>query len=256
MKHIGQGELHLWYSLTEDLINRPELIAAYQTLLTPAELSALAKRCGPEVKMEFLVTRALARAVLAAYTGMPPSVLEFVVSTFGRPHLAHYGLAERLDFNISHSKGVVIIAVTNGPAVGVDVEALDRDLNLADLLSAAVFSDEEKRWILQQERQRRFLQLWTLKEAWAKARGYGLSDRVRDAHFNIDPDGKIKFSLPAEEDGSQTAWAFEQKVIEERFLLSVAVLYSSALDFSSFRSILLRPEDLIAGELEHADLSP
>jgi 4'-phosphopantetheinyl transferase len=255
MKFIGPGELHLWYSLTDDLVNRPDLMAAYRKLLIPAELNALAKRSKPEVKIEFLVTRALARTVLAAYTGMPPSLLKFIVSALGRPHLAHYGLAERLDFNISHSKGVVIIAVTNGPAVGIDVEALDRDLNLADLLSAGFFSDEEKRWILQQEGQRRFLQLWTLKEAWAKARGCGLSDRVRDAHFDIDPDGKIKFSLPAEEDGSLTAWAFEQKVIEEQFLLAVAVRYSSALDFRSFQSILLRPADLVAGEVSQTDLS-
>jgi 4'-phosphopantetheinyl transferase len=127
---------------------------------------------------------------------------------------------------------VVVIAVTNGSSVGVDVEALDRDLNLADLLSSReVFSDEEKRWILQQDRERRFLQVWTLKEAWAKARGYGLSDRLREAHFDLDTDGKIRFSLPAEEDGSQMAWLFKQKVIEERFLVAAAVRYSSASVF-------------------------
>jgi 4'-phosphopantetheinyl transferase len=238
MNRIGPGELHLWYSLTDDLVNRPDLVAAYQELLISTELYVLAQKCIPEVKMEFLATRALARTTLAAYTGIPPSVLKFIVSAHGRPKLAHYGLANQLDFNISHSKGAVVIAVTNGPAVGVDVEALDRELNLDDLLSAGIFSDQEKRWILQQEREKRFLQLWTLKEAWAKARGYGLSDRVGDAHFDIGPDGKINFSLPADEDGSQTAWSFEQRIIEERFLVAVAVRYPSTVTPKPFRSIL------------------
>jgi 4'-phosphopantetheinyl transferase len=85
MQRIERGEVHLWYCLVEDVVSQPKLIAACQRLLSQEELDGLARRRRPEVWAEFLVTRALVRATLSAYTTIPPSALRFSTDRRGRP---------------------------------------------------------------------------------------------------------------------------------------------------------------------------
>jgi 4'-phosphopantetheinyl transferase len=222
MQRIERGEVHLWYCLADDVVSQPKLIAACQRLLSQEELDGLARRRRPEVWAEFLVTRALVRATLSAYTTIPPSALRFSTDRRGRPKLDHRDVGMPLDFNISHTTGIVVLAVANASTIGVDVEPLDRDLNVIELLDAKIFNNAERRWILQEDGRRRFLHLWTLKEAWAKARGYGLSDRLCDAHFEVSDEGAIKFQFPVDWNESPLRWVFDQYVIERRFMLALA----------------------------------
>jgi 4'-phosphopantetheinyl transferase len=151
-----------------------------------------------------------------------------------------------LDFNISHSTGIVVLAVANALTVGVDVEPLDRDLNISELLHGKIFGSEERQWILQRDGRSRFLRLWTLKEAWAKARGYGLSDRMCDAHFEVSDEGSIRFQFPPDRYESPTAWLFDQKVIDQRFVLALAArsVSGTAIFFKPRRTIPFHAQDL------------
>ncbi|MCX6924355.1 MAG: 4'-phosphopantetheinyl transferase superfamily protein [Verrucomicrobia bacterium] len=82
-----------------------------------------------------------------------------------------------MEFNISHSQEVVLLAFARSLAVGVDVEWLGRTADHAEV-DARFFSEQEQRQLNAlpvEDRPRAFLQCWTRKEAYLKARGFGLS---------------------------------------------------------------------------------
>jgi 4'-phosphopantetheinyl transferase len=115
------------------------------------------------------------RRILAAATGTTPEALRFEAGRWGKPRLA--GIADAPAFSLSHSGAVGLVAVADGPTpIGVDVEAIRPvERPIADLVAAPeerAFLDaapDEAAWT------RRFVRLWTLKEAVVKALGTGLA---------------------------------------------------------------------------------
>lgn len=118
--------------------------------------------------------RALVRSVLAGYLDAKPEALTFVLGVHGKPELESAG---RLRFNVSRSGSLGLIAVTRGRDVGVDVEQIDSRRALGPIADRLFEADEaaELRSLPEATRIRRFFELWTQKEAYAKALGVGLS---------------------------------------------------------------------------------
>lgn len=128
-----------------------------------------------------------------------PKCLKFERSKFGKPQViwpTHAQNGETLHppqlcFNLSHTQSLIACAITNGSQVGIDVEEQGRILS-SDALAFArrKFSEEEAVGLEQitdpVERNRRFLQLWTLKEAYLKALGKGVSGTtLKDITFHF-----------------------------------------------------------------------
>lgn len=118
-------------------------------------------------------SRGARRRLLAEYLGRPASELRFGVGEHGKPEL----LGEpRLEFSASHSGGWALLVVSAAGRVGVDVEQF-RPLEMADVAQRYFHPDEVREWrALPAERATEgFFRLWTLKEAYVKALGRGLS---------------------------------------------------------------------------------
>jgi 4'-phosphopantetheinyl transferase len=119
-----------------------------------------------------------------------PADWRFATGEFGKPYLADPPVGRDVRFNLSHSRSRVAVALALGAEVGVDVEALDRAERFDSGIADAYFAPDEAAALraIDDEALRReqFLRLWTLKEAWIKATGRGLSQPL-DA-FSIDPD--------------------------------------------------------------------
>ena len=102
-----------------------------------------------------------------------------------------------LRFNLSHTRGLVACAVTRGQEVGVDVEDIT---SLAEprVLAAQYCSTEEQDWLNtttdEYEYAARLIELWTLKEACAKAIGDGLRSRLDRLSFALPGSGDITFA--------------------------------------------------------------
>lgn len=95
------------------------------------------------------------------------------------------------EFSVSHSEGIVAVCVSS-KKVGIDIEILrEIDLNL----SKKICTEEEKNWIFsaktEEERRKRFLVLWTLKESYMKVTGKGMSIPFKDITFEISDDYKV-----------------------------------------------------------------
>lgn len=118
--------------------------------------------------------RALVRSVLAGYLDAKPEALTFVHGPHGKPELEAAG---RLQFNVSRSGSLGLLAVTRGRDIGVDVERIEPRRALGPIADRLFDPAEaaELRSMPEARRIRRFFELWTQKEAYAKALGVGLS---------------------------------------------------------------------------------
>ncbi len=132
----------------------------------------------PARRAEFIACRYALRLLLAGeHGGIATWSLE---AQAGQPPrlCAHQAQATALQLSLSHSHGWIACAVAPEP-VGVDIEVVTHKpaSTIADLAQLACTPAE--RLELTQiadpaQRQQRFVQLWSLKEAWFKQRGTGV----------------------------------------------------------------------------------
>jgi len=125
-------------------------------------------------RLMFLAARALVRLTLSRCSDVRPEAWQFKTGTHGRPEISHP--RSPLRFSLSHTKGLAACAVILERDIGLDVEALTRELAID--VARRFFSEREVDELLRTPidgRAIRFLEYWTLKEAYVKARGLGLS---------------------------------------------------------------------------------
>ena len=160
-----------------ELINDPALLSRYEALLDEEERSRLARFRFKRDAHTFLVAHALVRTALSHFDHVGPGEWRFQTNRFGRPEVGGPSDASKLQFNLSHRPSLIACMVTVGTDFGVDVEEIRA---LSDLFSLAghYFSPHEAaalRTLPHEMSGDRFFSLWTLKEAYIKARGLGLS---------------------------------------------------------------------------------
>lgn len=129
------------------------------------------------LRRHFIAARGALREVLSRYLGTAPERLAFDYGPQGKPSLAAQTGGERLYFNVSHSYGMALIAVTQDTEVGIDIEYLHRTVGGPEIVER-FFSPQEVavfRALPAEVQPHAFLYGWTRKEAFIKARGEGLT---------------------------------------------------------------------------------
>lgn len=130
---------------------------------------------------EFLLGRALVRAVVSRVLERPPSEIEIAYGRFGKPYLADDG-GTGLTFNLSHSAGSVVCAFRFGSCIGVDIERSKRSKRSLLGFAGQFLSAEEQRVIgafPDPALENHLLRAWRSKEAVLKAAGCGLAKDPR-----------------------------------------------------------------------------
>jgi 4'-phosphopantetheinyl transferase len=123
-----------------------------------------------------VIGRGLLRLLLGSILELPADQLRFEYHKFGKPSLVA-GQGSPLQFHLSHSGELILVAVTAGRAVGIDVERIRTDLAIRSL-AAKLFSAEEYKGLASLKGHMQceaFFAFWTRKEAYLTARGVGLS---------------------------------------------------------------------------------
>jgi 4'-phosphopantetheinyl transferase len=159
------------------------------------------------------------RAVLSRYAGRAPAELRFAVGEHGRPEL----LDAPVRFNLSHTRGWAVLAVSGGADVGVDVEEVRADRELIAVADRFFSPSEtaELRALLAPRQPDRFFDYWTLKESYIKARGLGLSLPLDQFSFHLGDRPRISFSEKLADDPD--AWQFwlSSVTLKHRFALAI-----------------------------------
>jgi 4'-phosphopantetheinyl transferase len=122
--------------------------------------------------------------------GVPAANLRIENNLQGKPALADPSFLP-LQFNVSHTSGMALLAVTAEHAVGIDVEKIDRAISDHDI-AARYFSPREAAYLASLSpdlRTKEFFTYWTCKEAYLKMRGIGLAGGLAQCEIALDPDG-------------------------------------------------------------------
>lgn len=174
----------------------------------------------------YLVTRVLARHVLSRYVGVEPAALAFATNAYGRPQVANPAAASAaVRFNISHTNGLIALAIVSGREVGVDVENVrDREATLD--IANRFFAPDEVGALRKEpvENQAfRFFEYWTFKESYIKARGMGLGIPLNKFSFRFPARERVELSIASELDDDPRRWAFVQLMPTREHLLAACI---------------------------------
>lgn len=173
---LSAGEVHLYVVNTADAKNI-RAMADCEPLLSADEKERRTLFHFERDRRQYTLTRALLRRLLSIYRPqLKPMEWTFDQNSFGKPFIRGEP-STGLQFNLSHTRDMIVFAFAADRLIGVDVEWCSREINVMEL-AEQVFAKTEIT-LLQNTpgiRQRDlFFRMWTLKEAYVKCLGMGLS---------------------------------------------------------------------------------
>lgn len=213
---LGADDLHIH-------LLRPELYPGiYNEVLDAFEQQRAASFKFNKDRDLYSAAHVFLRQVLSCYAPVRAKDWQFICNPYGKPAIANPGYLW-LHFNLSHTQGMVACAVANNCAVGVDVE---RRKHLEDLpsLCQQVFSTLEAEAVLAHkclaDREHWFFNYWTLKEAYIKARGLGLSLSLQTFSFVQKIDHSWSLSYDAHFDNDGKNWSVGTHLLKDNIYLA------------------------------------
>lgn len=213
--------VEVWQETIEAWRPDPERSRRAHAWLTEAERVRYGRFVHDDDRLMFLVGRVMARALVGRALGRDPTGWRWREGPHGRPEIDEPGATWR--FNVAHSAGLVVCAIGNGHDLGVDVEDLRRKPATSGFarryLSPAEVADVEAQ--PDDAQQERLLTYWTLKEAYLKARGLGVSVPLSDIEFSLGDGGpRVQFLNTLK--GTDTDWHFHLARLTPGHLVAVA----------------------------------
>ena len=204
---VDKPKLCLWYAYPEEFSAHRNL-DAWVSLISDEERHRMESFRFERHRREFLASRILLRTALSFGSPQPLATWRFKHNPQGKPSVDP---ESNYRFNVSNCPDLVVCLTAEGIEVGIDAEPYERAATIADLHDE-VFSAVERSQIdaLSVERGRdRALSLWTLKEAWIKAHGMGMSHPLQEVSFRFDQWNGICLELDSRlVEGSRGPWRF------------------------------------------------
>ncbi|HYP40294.1 MAG TPA: 4'-phosphopantetheinyl transferase superfamily protein [Chloroflexia bacterium] len=180
---LEASEVHVWRA---ELDLPARQLESLQHYLSNDELEKAGRFYFEKDRARYIVAHGLLRLILSRYAHAEPGELRFCLTPYGKPTLA----GEAIRFNLSHSHGLALIAVTMHQEIGVDLEWVRDDLEV-EQIACRFFSPREVatlRELPAPVRNEAFFRCWTLKEAYIKALGKGLSLPLDRFTVSLAPD--------------------------------------------------------------------
>lgn len=183
---LSAGDVHVWRAR---LIQPEPVLRQCRALLTEDELARAARFYFDKDRNQFIVSHGMLRQTLALYLGIAPRALRFRIEKNGKPELTGDGHDGSLNFNLSHSGELALLALARNQIVGVDVEFHRPDFageEIADRFFSAAEA-RKLRTLPEEQKVEAFFRCWTRKEAYVKARGEGLTIPLNSFDLTFAP---------------------------------------------------------------------
>jgi 4'-phosphopantetheinyl transferase len=215
---LSNDHIHVWMA---SLDVSPELLERLRSTLSPEELERASYFYSLRDRACFTSGRGILRHLLGGYLRVAPERLSFSYNEYGKPFLA--GQHSGLRFNLSHSGGIALVALTPELELGVDVEQYSES-KADEAVAEKYFSPREFacfRAVSEGLRTRAFLNCWTRKEAYIKARGMGLSIPLNSFDVSLVPGEPAALLRTAElDDGLK--WQLQDLMLGENYVGALA----------------------------------
>lgn len=180
---LSSDDVHVWVVPLDE-------VAVVTEGLSPPERERAGSFLRPEVAERWAASRWALRRVLAGYLDQEPAEIEIVVGENGKPRLA----GGELEFNLSHSGDLALVAVSGERPVGIDVERVEPARDLLALAERTLGEEEvaQVRAAAPAERPAVFYRAWVRHEARLKCLGAGLTGPAPDEpvavqDLDVDP---------------------------------------------------------------------
>jgi len=196
------GEVHVW---RVDLEQPEDLVLTFRSTLEEDERSRADRFHFEKDRRAFTVSRGFLRHVLGSYLQTKPDAVRFSYGPYGKPALDGEHKNSSLRFNMSHSRGVGLVAVSDAREVGVDVEHVRADFATEEI-ARRFFSPREVaafNALPNTEQVAAFFRCWTRKEAYIKAIGRGLSQPLDGFDVTLAPEETPALLRVDEDDASR-----------------------------------------------------
>jgi 4'-phosphopantetheinyl transferase len=218
---LGVVDVWAW-----ELAGSDEALERCASLLSAAELARARRFFHERDRRSFVFSHGLLRQVLSAYCDEPGESLEFVANEFGKPALAPRppGSVAPISFNLSHSHGRALFAVSPGMDLGVDLETEDSTRNTLPLAQSYFFGPEFEaiRNAPESQRAAAFFRFWTAKEAVIKAQARGLSIPLNCFHVMFEAESALARVVSFDDARLDPGWFVRVLACEEGWHAAVA----------------------------------
>jgi 4'-phosphopantetheinyl transferase len=168
-------------------LDAPEAVEQLWSILSPEEQVRARRFHAERHRRRFAVAHGALRQILSAYLDQAPESIAFTTGPNGKPALTEDRLGRRLEFNLSHSGDLALVAVAWDRPVGVDLEEWKHAMDHLEL-AERFFSPAERRALRElaasaEDLVRGFFAAWSRKEAYLKASGHGVTRGLH--HFDV-----------------------------------------------------------------------
>lgn len=210
-------------------VAEPEQRSMLMALLSDEERQRLTRFHFERDRLLFLVAHALVRITLSRHASIEPQAWRFRTGRYGRPEIAEP--RSRLRFSLSRRHGLAACAVILDRDIGLDVEYISKDSPID--VAERFFSPRERSSLLSTSidtRARLFLEYWTLKEAYIKARGLGLSLPLDQFSLDKGTDGRWRIAAEPPRYDDPERWRFWSWRVSNDHQMALAVDQSDLVD--------------------------
>ena len=203
---IETNDIHVWRA---DLKIHEDRLCDYSQILSVEERDRSARFKFQKDRDHFIAAHGILRVILSRYLHIDPNRLRFYNNDFGKPFLDQPTEPETLRFNMSHSNGLALYAVSHDREVGIDLEYL-RPIDNAEQIAKRFFSSreiEQLRALPEHMQNEGFFHCWVRKEAYIKAIGKGLFQPLDQFDTSLSPDGSSTLLHSSEYPRETTPWS-------------------------------------------------
>jgi 4'-phosphopantetheinyl transferase len=194
---VTPSTVHLWHARFDWLADKYN---TFESSLAADERLRAARYIAQQMRDRYVLARGMLRAVLASYVNAIPGALRLAYGLRGKPFLPNSDLR----FNLSHADGLIVLAVSQGAEIGVDVERV-RPIPEMKTMVRDNFSLREQAalWSLPAvDQPDAFFRIWTRKEAYVKALGDGY---MSFGQFEVNHENPPRITWA--EHGDPSRWA-------------------------------------------------
>ena len=213
--HVWRASLHVSASYLHIL----------ESTLTADERARAERFYFQKHREHFIAGRGLLRNILSRYLDREPDQLRFCYNSYGKPSLTEEAGAEGLCFNLSHSHGIALYAVTCDREIGIDIEYFRPEVE-TEKLAERFFSPREAvvlRALPEHLRKEGFFNCWTRKEAYIKAEGKGLAIPLNAFDVSLTPGEPAKLLRTQKHPQEASRWSLQALNPEPGYTAALAV---------------------------------
>jgi 4'-phosphopantetheinyl transferase len=219
--NINQNNIDIWLLNIEDfnLINDRD----YLSILSEDELEKYHNFKVNSLRHRFLINRANLRLILAKYLRINPQEIVFNYSDKGKPSLNFNIHSQKIYFNLSHKNNYTVYGIGQCN-LGIDLEKIDDKVKIENI-AKRFFCPEEYQYLTKLKKEDKFsyfFTLWTIKEAYLKLIGQGLSGGL-DSIYIQDIGDNHNYQIINNQGNKLEHWMVKTWNILDNYILSIVV---------------------------------